>query len=193
MKKLILSFLLFTNFLFAFSQMYIAEAIKSTSTKQSIDQRVLYTIVDIESKFSPFTICMLTTKSNALQFKNINHPNIKIVTSEYKLNPNKWVVSFYPETLGLAKALARAFKKQGFSIDVGLGQINSVNFSTEEIDYIFEPNYNLQKSSTVLKSCAKEKKDLKDIIECYNYGLKNRGSYPYFNRFVESFNKNFGV
>lgn len=193
MRKLVLSFLLITTSLFSFNEAYIANAIKDISVKESIDQRILYTIVNIESKFSPFAICMLTTKSNALQFKNINHPNIKVVTNEYKLDSSKWVVSFYPDSLALAKALTKAFKQQGFSIDVGLGQINSRNFSIEEIDYIFEPNYNLKKSSIVLKTCAKEKKDLKDIIECYNYGFRNRGSYPYFNRFVESFNKNFGA
>jgi type IV secretion system protein VirB1 len=197
MKKFLLSSLLLVTIgissSFAFSDMYIANAIKSTATKENIDQRILYTILDIESDFKPFAICMLTTKENALKFKNINNPNIRIKASEYKYNPKKWAVSFYPNSLGLAKALTRAFIKQGFSIDVGLSQINSVNFSMMEVDYIFEPNYNLLKSSKVLKDCAKSKKDLEKTIECYNYGFKERGIYPYYNRFVKSYNKNFGV
>ncbi len=193
MKKNILTILLMHNFLFAFDNTDIAKAIKEIALRENIDQRILYTIAKIESNFKPFAICMTTSKENALQFKQIQNPNIKIIASEYKYNKNKWIISFYPKNLLYAKALATAFKKQNFSFDVGLTQINTTNFKLEEIDYIFDPKYNLLKSSKVLKSCLKMKKDIKKTIECYNYGTKHRNSYPYYTKFKKAFSKSFGI
>lgn len=181
------------NYLFAFSDQYIADAIKKISKKEEIDVRIIYTIVQIESNFKPFAISMTTSEKNAKEFQSIKNPHIKIYTKEYSLNKNKWIVSFYPENLAYAKALARAFKKQNFSFDVGIAQINTTNFNIEEIDYIFDPIYNLTKSSKVLKDCQKIKKDLKSTIECYNFGTKERGSYPYYNKFKTTYSKNFGA
>lgn len=187
------SFFLWHNMLFAFSDTYISNAIKEVSQKEDIDSRIVYTIAKIESNFEPLVITMLTSKENARRFKDINNPNIKIIASEYTYNNKKWIVNFYPINLAFAKALARAFKKQKFSFDVGIAQINTMNFKIEEIDYIFDPKYNLLKSSKILKDCQHIKKDLKNTIECYNYGTRKRASYPYYKRFYTSFVKNFGA
>ena len=186
-------FFLFESTLFAFSNDYIANAIKEVSQKEEIDSRIIYTILEIESDFEPFVISMTTSMENAKKFKNINNPDIKIFANEYKYNKEKWIVSFYPKNLALAKALARAFKTQKFSFDVGIAQINTSNFKIEEIDYIFDPRYNISKSSKILKECLHIKKDIKNTIECYNYGTKKRPSYPYYNKFKSTFTKNFGV
>jgi len=188
----IITLLLLTKLLFAFDEITIANAIKEISKREQIDSRILYTITKIESNFKPLSICMTTSKTNALEFQNIQNINIKIIASPYKYNKNKWIVSFYPKNLGYAKALAKAFKDQNFSFDVGLAQINTKNFKTEEIDYIFDPKYNLLKSSKILKSCQKIKKDIKNTIECYNYGIKKRNSYPYYNKFKTNYMKDFG-
>lgn len=185
--------ILFQSSLFAFSNQYIADAIKEISKKENIDMRIIYTIVQIESDFQPFAISMTTSKKNAKAFKSIKNPYIKINAREYNLNKDKWIVSFYPKNLAYAKALARAFKQQNFSFDVGIAQINTINFNIEEIDYIFDPIYNLTKSSKVLKDCQKIKKDLKNTIECYNFGTKKRGSYPYYKKFEATYSKNFGA
>jgi len=194
MMKNILVLFLFTNIqLLAFSDLDIAKAIKDVAKREDVDMRILHTIVSIESNFEPFVIAMTTTKENAKAFKRINDKNVRIVASEYKYNKKKWILSFYPNSLAMAKALARAFKTQKFSFDVGLSQINTTNFKMEEIDYIFDPKYNLSKSSKILKECQRIKKNIIDTIECYNYGTKKRNSNPYYNRFKSTFMKNFGA
>jgi type IV secretion system protein VirB1 len=195
MKIFFTLFILFLaqNTLLAFNNTYIANALKEISKKEDIDSRILYTIAQIESNFEPLVISMSIEKKYALKFKQIKNPNIKIKMKEYKYNNEKWIVNFYPKNLAFAKELARAFKKQNFSFDVGITQINTKNFKIEEIDYIFDPRYNILKSSKVLKECLKIKKDIKNTIECYNYGTKKRDSYPYYNRFKTTFLKNFGA
>ncbi|RXI43424.1 conjugal transfer protein [Malaciobacter mytili] len=196
MRYLTFIFCLNFTYLFAFDNLYIANAIKEVSKKKQIDSRVLYTIVDIESGFKPFSIGLSTNEENAKEFLKLRSKKLKIIASEYK--ENKWNLSFLPisnsylERLKLAKSIARAFKVQGFNFDVGLAQINATNFQIEEIDYIFDPRYNLLKSATILNGCQNLKESLKDIIECYNYGTKKRSSYLYYKRFEKSYYKNFG-
>lgn len=186
-------FLLCLNFAFSYGVKEINMAINYVGLEEKIAPRVLYTIVKIESNFNPLVISFLTDKKNALYFKSLENENIKIKVSQYSLNKKRWIVSIHPNTLRRARGIAKLLIRDGFSIDVGLAQINSVNFKTEEIDYIFEPVYNLRKSAKILKLCYKRKnKNIQKTIECYNYGYRNRPSNPYYKRFYEHFKKEFG-
>lgn len=191
--KIFFIFFAFVNFIFAYGMKEISTAINYVGIEEKIAPRVLYTIVKIESNFNPLAISFLTDQKNAFYFKSLENENIKIKIGKYSLNKKKWVVSISPNTLRRARGIAKLLIKDGFSIDVGLGQINSTNFTYEEIDYIFEPIYNLRKSAKILKLCYKnKKKNIQKTIECYNYGYKNRSSSPYYKRFYEHFKKEFG-
>lgn len=82
--------------------------------------------------------------------------------------------------------------QQNISVDVGLMQINSVNFKENEIENIFKPSFNISKSAFILEQCKKAKQRLKPSIECYNKGLKKSSSFEYYERFKESFLRDFG-
>lgn len=188
---LIFLILVFTK-IYAYTQRDIVDAINTIAIENKVSPKILYTIIKIESDFNPFAISFLTDEQNAQYFKKLKTPNINILVSKYTLNTKKWVVSIRPINEYYAKEIARLLIRDGFSIDVGLGQINSVNFDTEELDYIFNPFYNLQKCAQVLRRCFDAKKgDLEYTIECYNYGIRDRKSNPYYKRFYEHYMKEF--
>lgn len=181
---------LFGIFLFIFSLLpclsydnfEIANALKLASIQNDIDKRVLYTLAKIESNFNPLVISF-TSKQNHFSFKNLTKR-----TSRYK---NKYLINFLGEEKDLQEAL-RYLIRQGIKVDVGLMQINSTNFKEKEIPFIFNPSYNVKKSLEILKYCIKEKKIVKDSIECYNKGTnRDYQSYEYYKRFYISFLKDF--
>ncbi|MCZ6116996.1 transglycosylase SLT domain-containing protein [Campylobacter ureolyticus] len=190
----ILFFIFFSiNLLFSYSYEEILYAIKDVSYKEGIANKVLYTIVKIESDLNPYAISFLTNKQNAIYFKSLETKNIRVKASPYSLNKSKWVVSINPSNESYAIEISKLLLKNGFNIDVGLGQLNSQNFSLNEIEYIFNPNYNLTKCAKILRKCFNAKnKDMQQTIECYNYGMRHRGSNPYYKRFYKHFMKEFG-
>jgi len=191
MRKLLILGLL-TIAAHAYTQRDIANAINTVALENNISPKILYTIVRIESNFKPFAIAFLTNKENAQYFKTLQSPNVKISISNYSLNRAKWVVSIHPTNEYYAKEIAKLLLRDGFSIDVGLGQLNAVNFRPDEIDYVFNPLYNLRKCAKVLRTCYEGKnRDLEKTIECYNYGMRDRGSNPYYRRFYEHYMKEF--
>lgn len=181
------------NLAFSYSYEEILYAIKDVSYKEGIANKVLYTIVKIESNFNPYSISFLTNKENALYFKGLETGNIKIKISQYSLNKSRWVVSIYPINETYAVEISKLLLKNGFNIDVGLGQLNSQNFNENEVKYIFNPTYNLTKCAKILRKCFNAKnKNMQKTIECYNYGMRHRGSNPYYKRFYNHFMKEFG-
>lgn len=193
MKFATIFFILFFLNLSAYTNSQIADAIKDVSKTQGVGVKILYTIIKIESNFEPFAISFLTNEQNAKYFKKLENKNIKITISNYSLNRAKWVVAIKPINEAHAREIAKMLIKDGFSIDVGLGQINSVNFSKDELDDIFNPEFNLRKCAKVLRKCYNAKsKDMRQTIECYNYGMRNRHSNPYYKRFYEHYKKEFG-
>lgn len=179
--------------LFSYSYKDILYAIKDVATQNGVSPRILYTIVKIESNFNPYAISFLTNEENAKYYKTLENKNISIKISPYSLNKNRWVVSMSPKYESYAIGVLKELIKNGFSVDAGLGQLNSVNFENYEIDRIFNPTYNLTKCVGVLRKCFNAKnKDLQKTIECYNYGMRNRGSNPYYRRFYEHYQKEFG-
>lgn len=166
--------------------------IEKVANEQGISFDILYTIVKIESNFKPLQISFLTTEKNARYFKKQANENIKVIISSYSLNRSKWVVNIQPNTLKRAKEITKILVEGGFSVDVGLGQLNSINYKLEEIDYIFDPIYNLRKCAEILRGCYNAKNgNLQKAIECYNYGTRERGSNPYYKRFYEHYVREF--
>ena len=178
--------------LFAYDQNNIMQAIEIVSSEENISKDILFTIVKIESDFSPLVISFLTNEENAKYFKTLENENIKIVIGKYSLDNSKQVVTIYPNTLRRAIKISKSLLENNFNIDVGLAQINSSNFSINEIDEIFEPLNNLRRSSKILRNCynAKNKK-MQETIECYNYGMRQRESYPYYTRFYNFYTSEF--
>lgn len=190
--RFVFIFFIMLNSAFSYTYEEILYTIRDVSQKEGVASKILYTIIKIESDFNPFAMSFLTNQENALYFKSLENKNIAIKTSSYSLNSNKWVVSMYPKTEIYAVEVLKQLLKNGFSVDVGLGQLNSQNFEDYEIDYVFNPTYNLTKCANVLRMCFNIKnKDMQKTIECYNYGVRNRKSNPYYSRFYEHYMKEF--
>lgn len=193
MKKLV-AFLLFCAVnSHSYSESEILNTIYNVAINQGIKPEILYTIVKIESDFEPFAISFLTNRENAKYFSTLKSPNIDIKIGEYSLNRTKWVVAIKPVNEFYAKEITKLLVRDGYSVDVGLGQLNSANFDISEIENIFSPTYNLTKCAKVLRKCFEvKKKNIKDTIECYNYGMRKRPSNPYFNKFFKNYKNVFG-
>lgn len=192
MRILVVMLLNFT-ILMGYTYKDILYTIKDVAEKNGVSPKILYTIVKIESDFDPYAISFLTNEANAKYYKNLENQNISIKISPYSLNNGRWVVSMSPKDEQYAAAVLKALINNGFSVDVGLGQLNSINFKSDEIDVIFNPKQNLTKCIKVLRKCFNAKnKDLQNTIECYNYGMRNRNSNPYYKKFYEHYQKEFG-
>ena len=176
-------FMLLPLCLFAdYSPQKIADELKSAGIKHGIDVRVLYTIAKLESQFTPLVISFVS--------KNTNH-NFKNLNKKIRKYKDSYIITLYGTENDLQSALRELLKDKKLRVDVGLMQINSVNFKTSEIDKIFKLQYNIDKSSEILKKCISLKINFKDSIECYNKGTKKAVQYSYYNRFKTSFHKDF--
>ena len=181
-NRTILFFFLLPLYLFAeYSPQSIAYELKSASVRHDIDMRVLYTLAKIESQFNPLVISFISKD------KNYSFNNLDKKVRKYK---NSYIINFFGDEEDLKNALKVLMNKK-LKVDVGLMPINSVYFTSDEIDKIFKLEYNIDKSSKILKQCINIKKQLKDSIECYNKGIKKPVEYSYFNRFKTNFNKDF--
>lgn len=183
----------FTSLLFGADNIYseanIAKELKDASKKYGIDSKVLYTLAKIESNFNPLIISF-TTKNP----KQYNFANFKKTTSKY--GKNKYIVSFSTKDTTKIEELKQALRiliRLNLKVDAGLMQINSVNFTDNEIDKIFEPRYNIKKSLKVLKYCIASKKQTKHAIECYNKGNQKVKKYNYYARFLKSYLRDFST
>lgn len=187
--KFLLIFLTTTVFLFAniYSDNNIAKELRNASVKYNIDSKVLYTLAKIESNFNPFIISFTTTKP-----KDYNFLNLKKNIAKY--NGKKYIVTFSTnDKSGLSdlKFALRELIKLNIKVDVGLMQINSVNFKDDEIDNIFKPRFNIKKSISILKYCIGLKQKTKKAIECYNKGNRKIKNYDYYARFLRSYLRDF--
>lgn len=190
--KLFFFFSLCSIKLLAYEQSNIMQAIEIVSSEENISKDILFTIVKIESDFFPLAISFLTNEENAKYFKTLENENVKIAIGKYSLNNSKQIVTIYPNTLRRAIAISKNLLENNFNIDVGLAQINSSNFSINEIEEIFEPLNNLRRSSKILRNCYNVKnKKMQETIECYNYGMRQRESYPYYTKFYNFYTSEF--
>ncbi|EAH8851399.1 lytic transglycosylase domain-containing protein [Campylobacter lari] len=183
MKKILLLLIFFVCSYANFSSKEISEALKMSAIKYNIDKKILYTIAKIESGFNSNIIAFISKKKWIIKGKNIIVKNFK-----YK---NNFLIQVRGD-LDSLKKISSILIKNGYKIDVGLMQINSQNFKLDELDFIFEPKYNISKSISVLKNCKEKFKILKDTVECYNKGTNIGKKYNYYNKFVENYIKDFG-
>jgi hypothetical protein len=76
---------------------------------------------------------------------------------------------------------------------MGLMQISKQHLSSmDELNFIFNPKYNLGKGSNVLADCVNKYKALAQSIECYNKGFRFKNDLNYYQKFAKSFNGHFG-
>ncbi|ARE81418.1 transglycosylase SLT domain-containing protein [Campylobacter helveticus] len=184
MKPLILILVLFSfSFANATKEQIIANALKEEALNANIDKRLLYTLAKIESNFEPLIIAF--TSKNKI---NIMGNNIDLRHLKYK---DKFLIQIRSDAKTLEK-IALYLLDKGFNIDIGLMQINSINFTKEEIPYLFNPSYNIKKAIKVLKTCKSKFNSLKQSIECYNKGNRLGVRYDYYANFTRHFIRDFG-
>ena len=178
MKIIILMFLTFSLSFCNINSKEIAKALKYNALKYNIDKKILYTIAKIESNFNTNVIAFVSDKK-----VNIIGKNIKIKNLNYK---NKYLIQISSD-INTLKKIAIFFIQKGYKIDVGLMQINSQNFTLQELDYIFNLDYNISKAVDILYQCKNKFKNVKNTIECYNKGNKLGKNYDYYKRFLSHY------
>ncbi|EFP2932858.1 lytic transglycosylase domain-containing protein, partial [Campylobacter jejuni] len=178
MKIIILMFLTFSLSFCNINSKEIANALKYNALKYNIDKKILYTIAKIESNFNTNVIAFVSDKK-----VNIIGKNIKIKNLNYK---NKYLIQISSD-INTLKKIAIFFIQKGYKIDVGLMQINSQNFTLQELDYIFNLDYNISKAVDILYQCKNKFKNVKNTIECYNKGNKLGKNYDYYKRFLSHY------
>jgi type IV secretion system protein VirB1 len=187
LRKTLFAFVFLPFFCFADEQ-EIADAINYVSEKSGVDSRVYYSIIDIESNFKPYSISMVVNSSILKAVSNISEI-YDIKSSRYG---KKYLVSVFSNAEDDIIELAKALYKFDFNIDMGLMQISKQHVGEGELEYIFNPKYNIIKGNNVLANCVKKYKVLSQSIECYNKGFKKNEALSYYKKFANSFNGHFG-
>lgn len=183
MRKILLLITTCISFAYAdFSKHTIAESLKQVAREEQIDVKLLYSIAKIESNFEPLIVAFTSDR------KNYRFENAKVSVKPYK---NKYLIQVRADEYTL-KNIVRQLTNAGINVDVGIMQINSINFSNRELNQIFKPKYNIQKSTRILKNCNAKFYTLKDTIECYNKGFRKKNSYDYYTKVKDSFIASFG-
>lgn len=175
---------LFVATVFARDDFMIARSIIKHSIKSGIDPKIVYTIAKIESGFKPLAIAFTTSQNQGFEFDEA-----VVRRQAYK---DKYLISISPSSKRAAKAIAKELIGRGYRVDVGLMQINSINFKASELDMILDIDGNIKKSLEVLSICQQHYGNTKNIIECYNKGFNADRADDYYNRFKKSFNRDFG-
>lgn len=202
---MIASFIFFTGYNIlahakVFSETEIGDIILSVSNEYNIDPTILYTIASIESDFEPLSIAVETNRRSAEILSKLRSDNIRVVFGDRKTYHSKIsLISLYPKDLETASYIIELLEKNEFCFDVGLMQINTVNFTLSEVRSMFLPENNIRKAATVYDDCRKQFKRLTHRVECYNRGAKNlrkdlarnKKYYPYWDRFQEDYKKYF--
>jgi type IV secretion system protein VirB1 len=177
------------SFCFADEQ-EIADAIQYVSEKSGIDARIYYSIIDVESNFKPYTIGMVVNSSVLKAMENLPSATYNVKASKY--NSRSYFVSAFSNNEEDIIGLAKALYKFDFNIDMGLMQISKQHVKEDELEFIFNPKYNLIKGNNIFAECVKKYKVLSQSIECYNKGFNKKNALQYYRKFVNSFNRHFG-
>ena len=181
MKKYILIFFaLFSSSAFA---MPVSEIIADIAKYSGVDKKVYYSIIKIESDWESNIVAFNASK----EFYNELKPLKKIIgdISLKFIRPNRVVIIADRESI---ISIAQVLYARKINFDLGLAQINSVNFKENEIPKMFEPKYNLIKANNVLAQCAEYYRiSPKSTIECYNKGFRKHRNYAYFQKFLKAY------
>ncbi|WP_081302505.1 transglycosylase SLT domain-containing protein [Campylobacter fetus] len=169
----------------------IANSIKSVAKSEQIDERILYTIAYIESKLEPYTINFITNEKFAKRVKReLDKAKYDVKISKY--NKTSYAVGITSKQHNAILALASALYELKMNIDLGIMQISKQNIKKDELENIFNPRFNLEKSALILKKCGDKYSKFYEIIECYNKGFIQKKSYSYFRKFATNYNTFFG-
>ena len=175
-----------------FGEADIAKEIVLKAKEYNIDYRMLYTIVSVESDFEPLAIAVETSYHKAMVLKNLESKNIRIRTG-ITYHSRISLVSLYPDSYDTAVFIIAKLEELGFIFDVGLMQVNTVNFTLDEVKEMLSPRENLDKACKHLSACIGQFKSVTHQVECYNRGAKNlrrmlkkgKHYYPYWERYKE--------
>lgn len=192
MKRGFLLLLALINFLQADIRQEIADSLKKVAYDSNIDVRVLYTIAKTESDFKPFIISFLTDNKEMIDYLKNGFKDSVYSFRASKYDSNRYAVSISSEDKGAMLELSSFFWDFDFNIDFGLMQISKQNLTKDELEYIFEPEYNINKSKDVLLLCGSKYETAKEAIECYNKGFAKKQNYNYYAKFINHFNNFFG-
>lgn len=184
MYKILVCILIFVSSSFAYTEEQIAKSLKQGALKHDLDSKILYTIAKIESGFNPYIIAF-TAKSRSFYFGE----KVNVNVGKYK---KKYLISIKSRDRNELARIARELIEKGYKVDIGLMQINSQNFDKDDVFKMFELDENIAKASQILKQCGEKYSNIKNTIQCYNSGFSQGSELPYFNKFKQSFNKDFG-
>ena len=182
-----------------FSEKEVGYAIIKASKKYGIPTKSLFTLASIESDFYPLVLTIETTPQSAKVLAKLREAGMRVVTGGTTAHSKLSIVNIYPPDLETAQMIARELKRRGFCFDLGLMQINSVNFTLEEASDLFYPEKNIEKAARVFKGCTRRFKSLVHQVECYNRGAgnlrrslkKGKHYYPYWKRFQRHYRRYF--
>jgi hypothetical protein len=133
---------------------------------------------------------MLANKTVMESTKKLPSSTYTVKSSKYN---SKYLVSIFANNEDDIIKLARLLYGFNFNIDMGLMQISKQHLSSiDELNFIFNPKYNLGKGSNVLADCVKTFRVLAQSIECYNKGFRLKNDLDYYQKFTKSFNGHFG-
>lgn len=180
MKKYVLIFFaIFSNALAT----NLSEVIADIAKQSGVDRKIYYSIIKIESDWESNIVAFNASK----EFYNELKPLKKIIgdISLKFIRPNRIVIIADRESI---ISIAQVLYARKINFDLGLAQINSVNFKENEIPKMFEPKYNLIKANNVLAQCAEYYRiSPKSTIECYNKGFRKHRNYAYFQKFLKAY------
>ncbi|QKF65557.1 transglycosylase SLT domain-containing protein [Campylobacter corcagiensis] len=186
---LFLPFLLFSSDI----KQEIANSLKIVSYQSELNIGILYTIASIESNFNPYIISFVTSDIDLLKKLENGFKDTKYNFKYSKYGKKQYLANISSVSEKAMIKIADFFWDMDFNIDFGIMQISKQNLTKSETKYIFNPLYNISKSSSILTSCNEKYKDLKNVIECYNKGFVKKNKYNYYAKFQHNYNKFFGV
>ena len=192
MKRALLAFLLCACTSNADVRQDIADSLWAAATSSNIDVRVLYTIAKTESDFQPYIISFLTSDTGLIKKLRAGFKGSIYRFRSAKYNSPKYAVSISSNRKEAMLELAKFFWDFDFNVDFGLMQISKQNLKRDELEFIFDPQYNVSKSKEILAVCAGRYSSAKDAIECYNKGFAAKKNYDYYARFMNYFDSFFG-
>lgn len=149
-----------------------------------IDKQVYLSIIQIESNGKQNIIAFNGSKDFYKQLQGLKNIDNSLEIKQFY--PNRIVIysNTNKETI---VAIARELYLLGKNFDLGVAQINSSNFSYEEIPLMLDLKYNIIKANNILADCQSKFKTIKPSIECYNKGYANHKGYDYFKKFINSY------
>jgi hypothetical protein len=185
-----------------FTEEEVANSIIKASEKYNINPKILYTLASIESNFHPMVITVETTEESARVLSTLRRAGVRVVFSPKAktFHSGLSIIDIYPDSTEIASYIIKLLKKHKFCFDVGLMQINTVNFSVKEAEKMYYPEKNIDRAARVFAGCQKRFNSIIHQVECYNRGAgnlksalrKNKRYYPYWRRFRRHYKNYFG-